>query len=473
MIKVKGNRIYLKELREKDATPVYCSWLNDKEVNRYLETKKIKIKELKFYIKEKIENPNCIFFGIFTKKKNKHVGNVKLEPIIWKEKKATLGIMIGDKNYWGKGIAKEVLEIFTGWLFKNTNIETVYLGVLKENKAAISAYKKAGFKFFKKNNKALKMQISRKNKFAKLKSNEKISRLGLGTVQFGLDYGFSKAKTYNEVNKVLSFCIRNGINFLDTARDYGESEKKTGHFLKKNKARDKFFIATKLSKIDRLVAINKKTLEKVIIKSTNNSLRELNIESIDLLQLHQEDKFLLNNKNFWKIISKLKKRGYIKSFGLSVYGVDILKKVIQQKKDYIDFVQLPYNVFDRRFEKLFAGIRKNDIQIICRSVFLKGIITARNEDIPEELKNLLPYKKEIQRIAKKHNFSVSELCLLFVLSNSSILTAIIGVDSSKELEENAKAIDKLERFKKTALKELKKIKIKNKFLIDPRRWKNF
>ena len=109
MIKIERNRIYLKEIKREDATPVYCSWLNDKEVSRYLETKKIKIKELKSYVKAKIESPNCIFFGIFIKNKDKHVGNVKLEPIIWKEKKATLGIMIGDKNYWGRGLWRYIL----------------------------------------------------------------------------------------------------------------------------------------------------------------------------------------------------------------------------------------------------------------------------------------------------------------------------------------------------------------------------
>jgi len=74
-------RIYLRELKEEDATQEYCDWLNDPPVNKYLEIKKATIKELKKYIREKKENENCVFLGIFIKDIDKHIGNIKLEPI--------------------------------------------------------------------------------------------------------------------------------------------------------------------------------------------------------------------------------------------------------------------------------------------------------------------------------------------------------------------------------------------------------
>ena len=141
-----GKRIYLRELKEEDASQEYCNWLNDPIVNKYLETRSTSIKELKEYIKEKKENENCIFLGIFIKDIDKHIGNVKLEPIDWNNKKATLGILIGDKNYWGKGICTIVMKLVTEYAFEKLGLEKIDLGVLSENKAAIICYLKSGLK---------------------------------------------------------------------------------------------------------------------------------------------------------------------------------------------------------------------------------------------------------------------------------------------------------------------------------------
>ena len=141
-----GKRIYLRELKEEDASQEYRNWLNDPIANKYLETRSASIKELKEYIKEKKENENCIFLGIFIKNSDKHIGNVKLEPIDWNDKKATLGILIGDKNYWGKGICTIVMKLITKYAFEKMSLEKIDLGVLSENRAAIICYLKSGFK---------------------------------------------------------------------------------------------------------------------------------------------------------------------------------------------------------------------------------------------------------------------------------------------------------------------------------------
>jgi len=146
IVKIEGDKIFLKTLSEKDATKEYCSWLNDPEVNKYLETKSATIAELKKYIREKNNNPNCLFLGIFFKKNNKHIGNIKLEPMDFKNLKATLGILIGNKNYWGKGIGNEVMKLLIKYAFSKLNLKEINLGVISENKRAISLFKKVGFK---------------------------------------------------------------------------------------------------------------------------------------------------------------------------------------------------------------------------------------------------------------------------------------------------------------------------------------
>ena len=145
-VMIKGKNIYLRELKEEDASQEYCNWLNDPIINKFLETRRATIKELKEYIREKKENENCLFLGIFLKDIDKHIGNVKLEPIDRNNNKATLGILIGDKNYWRQGICTMVMKLVIEYAFKKLGLEKIDLGVISENKAAIKCYFKAGLK---------------------------------------------------------------------------------------------------------------------------------------------------------------------------------------------------------------------------------------------------------------------------------------------------------------------------------------
>ncbi|MFC1630134.1 GNAT family N-acetyltransferase [Patescibacteria group bacterium] len=159
-IRIEGEIIYLKPLGEKNATKEYCGWLNDPGANQYLETKEATIAGLKKYIEEKNKNPNCLFLGIFFKENQKphtssttsrtawdrHIGNIKLEPIDFKNRKATAGILIGNKDYWGRGIGTEAMKLLVDYGFKYLNLKEINLGVLSQNKAAIRVYEGVGFK---------------------------------------------------------------------------------------------------------------------------------------------------------------------------------------------------------------------------------------------------------------------------------------------------------------------------------------
>ena len=115
-------------------------------INEYLETKKATTFQLKQYVRNKNKNPKCLLLGIFLKKKQNHIGNIKLEPIDFKNKKATLGILIGDKIYWGRGIGAEAIKLILNYAFSKLNLKEVNLGVISKNKRAITLFKKIGFK---------------------------------------------------------------------------------------------------------------------------------------------------------------------------------------------------------------------------------------------------------------------------------------------------------------------------------------
>lgn len=137
--------LFLRTLNPDDASESYCSWLNDQDVNAYLETKQTSIMELREYIAERQRSPDCLFFGIFLKENKKHIGNIKLEPISYAEKGATIGILIGDKDSWGKGICTEAINAVIKYAFSILGLNKISLGVVSENIAAIKCYEKAGF----------------------------------------------------------------------------------------------------------------------------------------------------------------------------------------------------------------------------------------------------------------------------------------------------------------------------------------
>lgn len=144
-LKLVGERIYLWPMEISDATEEYCGWLNDPEVNRFLKTKSATIEELRAYIAKKNEQPDVLFCGIFLKDNNKHIGTITLRGIDLAASKATTAMMIGNKNYWGKGLIGEAMRLLIDYAFKELGLKEIDLGVVSQNASAIRAYEKMGF----------------------------------------------------------------------------------------------------------------------------------------------------------------------------------------------------------------------------------------------------------------------------------------------------------------------------------------
>jgi aryl-alcohol dehydrogenase-like predicted oxidoreductase len=138
----------------------------------------------------------------------------------------------------------------------------------------------------------------------------------------------------------------------------------------------------------------------------------------------------------------------------------------------IDFFQVPYNIFDRRFEMIFDLINSKSISILSRSTFLKGIITTQVNKLPVELNGLKKPKLQLQKKAKSLNMSVSDLATLFVYCSSFVSSFLVGVDTATELDINIKVTkgDNCNLISKTRLRDLM---VKDNYLIDPRKWDFF
>ncbi len=140
------NRLKLVPLGLKHLSVSYVNWLNDSEVNKYLESGgDYSIEKLSEFLQQ-VENSNILFWAIHIKKCNKHIGNIKINPINAKHKFAEYGIMMGDKLEWSKGYAKEATSLVLSYCFSDVmDLRKINLGVYSENTGAVELYKKLGF----------------------------------------------------------------------------------------------------------------------------------------------------------------------------------------------------------------------------------------------------------------------------------------------------------------------------------------
>ena len=147
IVEIKTQRFLLRQLITDDISDRYLSWLNIED-SPYIDYGKnhSTIEELKVYVSEREREKDVLFLGIFTKKK-KHIGNIKYEPIDLIRKTATMGILIGDKDWRGKGVAMEVIKASAHYLNSMYGDITIILGVNPNHQVAVSVYKKIGFKF--------------------------------------------------------------------------------------------------------------------------------------------------------------------------------------------------------------------------------------------------------------------------------------------------------------------------------------
>lgn len=155
-LRLAGERIYLRSLTEADATPEYASWLNDSAVNKFLETRAATVNDLINYIQAKNKQTDSLLLGIFWSATNKHIGNLKLEPIYWVKQSAVIGIIIGEKDFWGQGIAPEAIRLAADYAFSTLQMRALELGVIANHWAALRAYEKCGFNVYRTDKGALR-----------------------------------------------------------------------------------------------------------------------------------------------------------------------------------------------------------------------------------------------------------------------------------------------------------------------------
>ncbi len=141
-------RFRLRPLRPEDATERYSRWLDDGVAVRVIEAaaQPHAVENLRQYIVERQGRADVLFLGIFLREDGTHIGNIKYEPVDDAQGCAVMGILIGDPDWRGRGVAPEVIAASAHWLRDHRGIREIVLGVALDNTAAIRAYEKQGFR---------------------------------------------------------------------------------------------------------------------------------------------------------------------------------------------------------------------------------------------------------------------------------------------------------------------------------------
>ena len=266
-----------------------------------------------------------------------------------------------------------------------------------------------------------------------------MSKLALGTVQFGLDYGITNQNgqvTIKEVKGILDFSKENGIDVLDTASGYGNSEKVLGGV-----GVDNYQIITKTISL-------KNGVDKVI-DGFYQSLDDLSQKQVEGLLIHNIQD--IENKQFSALFDKLnelKQQGLIKKIGFSTYTPEQVNFLLEN----FDFniIQVPFNVFDTRLIQSgqLQALKSKGVEIHARSVFLQGVLL----DFDNLSDYFLTWKAqftEYQAMVKNSGLSLLEYALNFVLSVQEIDRVLVGVNNEQQLREivlSLKGLDGLEDY---------------------------
>ena len=263
-------------------------------------------------------------------------------------------------------------------------------------------------------------------------------QLGLGTAQFGLNYGLTNRRgriAGEEAAKVLEVAAECGIGLLDTAPSYGEAEHIIGEALRSG-LRFRVIIKTATFGPENPAEPNGGMLRETFLRSLGN----LGLKRVDgLLLHHSSDALVPGGRALVDELQALKSEGLVERIGVSIYGAGDLEAILEMFTP--DIVQLPLSVLDQRLVQSghLARLHHMGVEIHARSVFLQGALLAAPADLPEFLAPLRDKLEALHSLMRATGFSLLEGALAFIAQHREVSAAIVGVTGRNELLQIAAA----------------------------------
>ncbi len=294
-------------------------------------------------------------------------------------------------------------------------------------------------------------------------------KLGIGTAQFGLDYGISNTSgktSLKEVQSILKIATENGVDVLDTANFYGDSESAIGSCLHEQ---NRFRIITKTPVLKE----NRYSSDDGIIikKAFYESLKRLKLSSVAGLLIQDAYNVLAEGGEFlYEGMLELKYKGLVEKIGFSVYNGEQIDKLL----DLYDFelIQVPVNVLDQRL--IMGGelkkLKNKDIEIHARSIFLQGLLLMEPDNLHSFFDPIKPVINKYKDFIISRGLTPVEGAINFAASVPEIDYILAGVNNTEHLKTN------LDGFKSTLkdripLENFSMFSIEDSRYLNPKLWK--
>ena len=297
-----------------------------------------------------------------------------------------------------------------------------------------------------------------------------VSEIGLGAVELALDYGVPVAGEHlrppeEHAARLLNQALDLGVNFIDTARAYGASEEIIGRALKGR--RKEYVLASKLAPI-RDEGQSDRELREQVKGSVAGSLRMLQTDVIDLLQLHWAPVDVITRGRVLAEAREVQHAGYVRFVGASTYGEEAPLAVLQDGS--YETLQVAYNLADRTLEERVLPLAEQQgVGIIVRSVLLRGVLTHRYTLLPNQLSDLRSAVAQLSRLADAETCSLPEMAYRFVLAHPAVTTALVGTARTEELEA-ALAFAGKESLPPSLIAAIQKVTVRDRNQLNPGTW---
>ena len=262
-----------------------------------------------------------------------------------------------------------------------------------------------------------------------------IAEISLGTVELGLDYGISAEGEHlrpsdETAGELLHRALDLGINLIDTARAYGNSEEIIGRWL--GSRRSEFVLVTKVQTLSR-DEISPADRTARMEASIEESLRRLNTDHVDILLLHCATAEDAELRECIDVLEESRRQGLTRFIGASVYGPDAATRALQS--GHYDCLEIAWSALDRRAEGVvIPEAERAGVALLIRSVLMRGALTRRWRALPNSLEPVRDAAARLERIADAAGLELPELAYRYVLSSRGPFTALAGTARLAELE---------------------------------------
>lgn len=258
----------------------------------------------------------------------------------------------------------------------------------------------------------------------------KNNRLALGTVQFGLPYGV--ANKYGRVSReeaarILDDAWSAGLDTIDTAIEYGDSEQRLGEF-----GIGRWHVVSKLPPMPESCT----NVAGWVEESVTGSLSRLKIKKLRGLLLHRSQELLgAPGQTLYAALDALKTQGLVDKIGVSIYDPQELDPLWPHFR--FDLVQAPFNILDRRLVTTgwLTRLKQAGAEVHVRSVFLQGLLFMHSASRPSYFQRWQPLWGQWHQWLADKKLMPLQACLCFVLAHPEIDRVIVGVDSLKHLQD--------------------------------------